>query len=128
MKATKIIAVTSLILILVGFCSPWLEFYGLISGASAVRLGISFLIDGHGFSILQLIVLFAFIPIFSILSVWNVLAGYGNRALGVYFVIIDLTLIFTTYIVTGVHSTSKPVIYPGFYIMFAAYYCCTLLR
>jgi hypothetical protein len=63
-------------MVLAGFCLPWIEFYGLQSGFSALRFAIISFGESQRFSGFSLFFFFAFIPVTSIACVWIILGSY----------------------------------------------------
>ena len=116
MKTFRILGILSLILVVAGFCLPWLEFYGLISGLQAVYIGFTNIFLGGGLHLLDSIVLFALIPLLSALAVWRIFRPdeYSVYPL-IYILLIDLTVLFALKMISGFVSLRH--IYPGFYIM-----------
>jgi len=115
MKTIKVLSAISFLLVAIGFCMPWLEFYGTVSGIDAVRTGIIYIFNGHGFSMLDMLLLFAVMPLFSALATWHIVFAnkYGSSL--IYILLVNLTLIFATWFIFG--FTSLRGIYLGFYIM-----------
>ncbi|MBS1624551.1 MAG: hypothetical protein JST83_11060 [Bacteroidetes bacterium] len=63
MKTRTILALIGLALVLVGFCLPWLDFYGHLSGKDIVMTCWP---SGPGFGLLNVFALFVFLPVFAV--------------------------------------------------------------
>jgi hypothetical protein len=100
MKKRKVLAFIALVMVLAGFCLPWLEFYGLISGVSAVRIASETLLTGSGWTS-SWFTLLALIPFLAGVNSWAVFIETRSQIPVLSAVVMDLLAGFAFWGITG---------------------------